>query len=59
MLRLTHIKLPLDHAASALEAAILKRLDIGAADLAGFAVFRRAHDARKRSAIFLIYTLDV
>ena len=59
MLRLTEIKLPLDHAPEALEAAILKRLEIAASDLAGFTIFRRAHDARKRSAIFLIYTVDV
>ncbi len=59
MLRLTEIKLPLDHAPEAIEAAILKRLEIAASDLAGFTIFRRAHDARKRSAIFLIYTVDV
>ena len=59
MLRLTEIKLPLDHAEGAVQAAILKRLEIDSDELAGFTVFRRAHDARKRSAIFLIYTVDV
>jgi uncharacterized FAD-dependent dehydrogenase len=59
MLRLTEIKLPLDHADDALTAAILKRLEIGADDLLGYTVFRRAHDARKRTAIYLIYSLDV
>jgi uncharacterized FAD-dependent dehydrogenase len=59
MLRLTEIKLPLDHAEDALEAALLKRLEIAKDELVRFTVFRRAHDARKRSAIFLIYTLDV
>ena len=59
MLRLTEIKLPLDHPPEALETAILKRLEIAPAELAGYSVFRRAHDARKRTAIFLIYTLDV
>ena len=59
MLRLTQIKLPLDHAAGDLEAAILKRLEITPGDLVGFSVFRRAHDARKRSAIYLIYSADV
>ncbi len=58
MLRLTEIKLPLDHAEGAVEAAILKRLDIEKDDLVRFTVFRRAVDARKRSAIFLIYTVD-
>ena len=59
MLRLTELKLPLDHAQVELEAAILKRLGIVAAELDGFTVFRRAHDARKRAAIMLIYSVDV
>src|SRR5258708_21116146 len=59
MLRLTELKLPLDHAQAELKAALLKRLGIAAGDLATCSVFRRAVDARKRSAIVLIYTLDV
>ena len=59
MLRLTELKLPLDHAPEDLAAAILKRLGIAAAELQGFSVFRRAHDARKRSTIALIYSIDV
>ena len=59
MLRLTEVKLPLDHPESAIEAALLARLGIAAADLVGFSVFRRAVDARKRSSIVLIYTLDL
>jgi uncharacterized FAD-dependent dehydrogenase len=59
MLRLTELKLPLDHDAPALRAALLRRLDIGPDDLVGFSIFRRAADARKKSAIILIYTLDV
>ncbi|MBJ7309693.1 NAD(P)/FAD-dependent oxidoreductase [Rugamonas sp. CCM 8940] len=59
MLRLNEVKLPLDHAEAELPAAILARLQIGAADLLGFSVFKRSYDARKRSAIVLIYSLDV
>jgi uncharacterized protein len=59
MLRLNEIKLPLDHAETALRDAILARLSIAAEQLLSFTVFRRAHDARKRSNIFLIYTVDV
>ena len=59
MLRLTELKLPLDHAEGAVEAALLKRLGIAASELIGFSVFRRSVDARKKSAIALIYTLDV
>src|ERR1043165_498410 len=59
MLRLTELKLPLDHAEGALRAALLKRLGIAASELIGFSMFRRGVDARKKSAIALIYTLDV
>src|ERR1700722_7242136 len=59
MLRLTELKLPLGHEEGALKSAILARLKIRAQDLVGFSVFRRATDARKRTAIALTYTLDV
>jgi uncharacterized FAD-dependent dehydrogenase len=59
MLRLTELKLPLDHAAMAIEAAILERLRAPADDLIDFAVVRRAHDARKKSDIALVYSVDV
>ncbi|RZI44789.1 NAD(P)/FAD-dependent oxidoreductase [Herbaspirillum sp. HC18] len=59
MLRLTNVILPLDHPAADLTAAILARLNIGAGDLLGFTLFRRGYDARKRSQITLVYTLDV
>jgi len=59
MLRLTDLKLPLDHSEAALTTAILKRLHIEAADLAGYTVAKRSYDARKRGAIVLIYALDI
>ena len=59
MLRLSEIKLPLDHPADAIKAAILARLNIAAHQLRQFEVVRRAYDARKLSAISLVYTLDV
>jgi uncharacterized FAD-dependent dehydrogenase len=59
MLRLTEIKLPLDHAPEALAEAAIGRLKIAPADLISCTLFRRAHDARKKSAIHLIYSLDV
>ena len=58
MLRVTELKLPLDHEQSALRAALLARLGIDERDLVSFSVFRRAVDARKKSAIALTYTLD-
>ena len=59
MIRLTEIKLPLDHPEAALKAAILKKLGLAAHDLEEISVFRRGYDARKPAAINLIYTLDV
>jgi uncharacterized protein len=59
MLRLNEVKLPLDHPEQALTDAVLARLGIGAGELRGFTVFKRSYDARKRSAIVLIYSLDV
>jgi uncharacterized protein len=59
MLRLTEIKLPLDHNEGDLEAAIVARLGVAAAELVGYTIFRRGYDARRKSAILLIYTVDV
>ncbi|MEP7184822.1 MAG: NAD(P)/FAD-dependent oxidoreductase [Rhodanobacter sp.] len=59
MLRLTDLKLPLDHSEAALTAALLKRLEIKPADLVSYSVAKRSHDARKRGAIALIYALDI
>ena len=59
MLRLTELRLPLDHEEAAIRSAILKRLEIYANELVGYSVFRRAWDARKKSSIVLTYTLDI
>ena len=59
MLRLTDLKLPLDHPPEALAETVRARLKLPAAALRGVSVFRRGYDARKRGAIALIYTLDV
>lgn len=59
MLRLSDIKLPLGHTPEAIEEAALARLKIAACDLISCHVVRRAHDARKKSDIRMIYSLDV
>jgi uncharacterized FAD-dependent dehydrogenase len=58
-LRLTEIKLPLDHPVDALRQAIVKRLGLPDADVLSYTVFRRGVDARKKGDIHFIYTLDV
>ena len=58
MLRITELRLPLDNAEGALRAAIVSRLGLQDSDLKDFTVFKRSYDARKKTAIVLIYTLD-
>lgn len=58
MLRLTEIKLPLDHPEDELKAALLRKLAVREADLLSFTVFRRGYDARKKVDIHFVYTVD-
>ena len=58
MLRLTELRLPLDHPEAALRSAIVARLAIRDADLVSFTVFKRAPDARKKTAMVFSYTID-
>jgi uncharacterized protein len=57
MLRITDLRLPLDHDEAALRAAVLSRL--GVASVQSLAIARRAVDARRKSAILLTYSIDV
>jgi uncharacterized FAD-dependent dehydrogenase len=59
MLRLTELKLPLDHPADAIRAAVLAHLGIAPDDLISLSVARRGYDARRRSAISLVYAVDI
>ncbi len=59
MLRLTEVKLSIDHPESEIKAVILKRLSIKADELSGYTIARRGYDARKSNAILFVYTLDV
>jgi uncharacterized FAD-dependent dehydrogenase len=59
MIRVTELKLPLHHADEALPAALYKRLRITPRDLLRYSIVRRGHDARDRSNILLVYSVDV
>lgn len=59
MIRLSGLKLPLDHPAEAIAPAICDRLGVAADALRGHILVRRGNDARRRSAIQLVYTFDV
>ncbi|WP_261905154.1 NAD(P)/FAD-dependent oxidoreductase [Vibrio fortis] len=59
MIRLTEIKLPLDHEEHEIQDAIEAKLGITADQVISFNIFKRGYDARKKTKILLIYTLDV
>jgi uncharacterized protein len=59
MLRLTEIKLPLDHKPEAIAIAASAKLEVPVAQLQSVQIYKRGYDARKRSHIYLIYTLLV
>jgi hypothetical protein len=57
MLRITDIRLPIDHSPDALRAAITAKLKPAAIE--NFTVIKRGQDARKKPKIFYVYTVDV
>jgi len=59
MLRLSEIKLPLDHGDADLSLAVADRLGLTEPDLLELTVFKRSYDARKKHNILLIYQVDV
>jgi len=58
MIRVTELRLPLDHPPEALQEAVCARLAIDPDRLRGVTIARRGYDARKRGAIVLVYSLD-
>ncbi|NQZ79532.1 MAG: NAD(P)/FAD-dependent oxidoreductase [Colwellia sp.] len=59
MLRLTDIKLALNHQPEELKQAVLDKLLILDEELVEFTVFKRGYDARRKNNIILMYSLDV
>ncbi len=59
MLRISELTLPLHHPDEALPAAICKRLQITPRDLVKYVISRRGHDARNKTKITLVYSVDV
>lgn len=59
MIRLSDIKLPLDHSQEELTKAIINKLKIKENELVSFSLIKRSYDARKKGHILLIYSLDV
>lgn len=59
MIRLTEIKLALQHTAAQLRSTVVQTLLISEQELIAIHIRRRGHDARKRGVINFVYTLDV
>src|SRR5476651_1349653 len=59
MLRITELKLLIDHPEEDLRPALLQRLGIDSEQLLDFTLFKRSYDARKKSSeLCFIYTID-
>lgn len=58
MIRLSELKLPLDHPEDALPALICSTLKISANQLKSFNIYKRSYDARKQK-LLLVYIVDV
>ncbi|MDI1236184.1 MAG: NAD(P)/FAD-dependent oxidoreductase [Polaromonas sp.] len=58
MIRLTELKLPLDHPEDALPALIARTLGIQPAELLRHRIYKRSYDARKQK-LLLVYIADV
>jgi uncharacterized FAD-dependent dehydrogenase len=59
VLRLSELKLPLDHSDADLVAAIHRRLRLTPGELRGHRLVKRSVDARRRGVIALVYCLDL
>ena len=59
MIRITELRLPLEHPPEALAEAIRLRLGLPEAAALRLVVVRKNHDARKQAALAFIYTVDI
>ena len=59
MIRLTELRLPLEHTPEELAAAVLQRLQLKPAELLELRIHKRSPDARKKSALQFVYSLDL
>jgi uncharacterized FAD-dependent dehydrogenase len=60
MIRITELQLPLDYTPEDLRSAILGRLALASADLLDYTLYKRSHDARRKSdGILFVCIVDV
>ena len=58
MIRVTSLRLPLEHTEADLRLAIAERLGIAESDITAHAVVKRSQDSRRRNAIKRVYIVD-
>jgi uncharacterized FAD-dependent dehydrogenase len=58
MLRISEIRLPIDHPPAALKTALLQRLNLAEDALLHYTIYKRGVDARKKNYILFAYTID-
>lgn len=58
MIRLSEIKLPIDHTEDDIKNAIVKTLKIANKDLIAYSIYKQSIDARKEE-LYFVYTVDV
>ncbi len=58
MIRITDVRLPLEHDSESLKSAVRQKLSVCTADILDICIFRKAVDARRKT-IYVSYTLDV
>ena len=59
MIRISQLKLPVDHTSDALEKKICQQLKIKKEELSSWKIVRRALDARKKPDLKFVYVVDV
>ncbi|MHB8346059.1 MAG: NAD(P)/FAD-dependent oxidoreductase [Acidiferrobacterales bacterium] len=59
MLRMTEVRLGLDHHENEIKSAILRILGIPDQELLGYGIRRRGYDARTNREVVFVYTIDV
>ncbi len=59
VIRVTDLRLPLEHTPEQLTTAVLQRLQLAPAELQSLHIHKRSSDARKKSALQFVYSLDL
>ena len=59
MLRLNHLRVPLDYTDASLRALLLKKLSLSSAQLLSFRLIRRSVDARDKGDVHFVLSLDL